>query len=361
MSDVVPMVGLRMMRCGDPILDSSRPWLLEQTREHEIWTEASALARADRILWLQTFIVCTPTFRSTVLPNLIRLVTQQALFETRASLAGLAHMSADRAAPGSVFLGLGLSNHCELSLCLPFDTLGMLFAAEQARRALGVRQTLVLIADEHASCNGHDRRLVARTTLAHERLLQRIVSRLGWNHVRLVRACELHALDAHAKLHEDVRRAAPEDTHPYVTREIADIEYFSRISGGLLKVGWALGAQAKGWDERAFDERYQRWIGGNVGFVYCKAGRTLDDRRRKAVPYLVRDPSRRVCLAPGERIREKLERASAYASVSTLRGVKKHMKAITRSYKQLVRPLCGPIEDQAQMLLAHVLGSEAAK
>lgn len=303
--------------------------------------------------------VARPT-QAAVLPALERLVTQQALFETRASLAGLAHVAAHNPAPTSVFLGLGISNQSELSLGLPFDALGMLFAAEQARRAVRARRTTVLIADVHASSNGHDRRRIADTTLAHERVLRCVLARLAWHHVQIVRARDLHALDGYRRLHDEVRGAAPRDTHPYVTREVADIEYFARSSGGVLKVGWALQADGGGWDERAFDERFRRWVGAHVAFVYCKAGRTLDDRRRKAAPYLVRDPARRVCLTREERVREKLERASVHASVSTLRGVRRHLKAITRSYKQMVGPLSGSVEDQAQALLGELLGPEVA-
>lgn len=299
--------------------------------------------------------------QAAVLPHLVRLVTQQALFETRPSLAGIAHMPVHGPAPGTVFLGLGLCSHRALSLALPFDALGMLFAAEKARRAIGADQTIVLIADAHASCNGLDARAIARTAIAHEQVLGHILSRLGWHHVTVLRAGELHTVAAYTQLHEQVRRAAPSDAHPYVTREVTDIAYLSRVSGGILKVGWALHAQAAGWDERAFDECFRRWVGGHVGFVYCKAGRTLDDRRCKTVPYLVRDPARRVCLAHGERVREKLERASAHASPSTLRGVRKHLKAITRCYKELVKPVSGTIEDQAQKVLVELLGSEAVR
>lgn len=298
--------------------------------------------------------------RSAVFEALERLVTQQSLFDTRASLTGLSHIAAQQRAPASVFLGLGVAGHHEISLGLPFDALGMLFAAEQARRILRAPTMTVLIADAHAVCNGHEAGLVAEMAQSHETVLRCVLRRLCWNHVHVVRARDLHALDAHVRLHEQIRRITPRDVHPYVTREIADIEFFARRSGSILKVGWALrAASSEVWDERAFDERYQRWVGGHVGFVYCKPGRTLDDRRRRAPPYLVRDPARRVCLARGERVREKLERASAHASVSTLRGVRRHLKAITRSYKQLVKPLSGNVEDQAQELLADLLGSEA--
>ena len=294
-----------------------------------------------------------------VMTRLEHVVLQQALFEPRASLAGLAHVGAALRVPETVFVGIGLSSPRELSRALPVDALGMLFAAEQARRAVGAGTMTVLIADAHALTNGHSPDVVAACTEAHQRTLGRVLDRLAWSHVQVVRARELHALESHARVHAEIRRAAPNDEHPYVTRELADIEYFARTGGGVLKVGWALGASSpSARDERAFDERFRRWVGSHVPFVYCKAGRTLDDRRRKAPPYLVRDPSRRVCLSPGERVREKLARASGQVSSSTLRGVRRHLKAITRCYKQLVRPLDGQIEDQVQTLLEQLLGPE---
>jgi hypothetical protein len=294
-----------------------------------------------------------------MLPRLEHIVTQQALFDSRSSLAALTNVVAGTRAPESVFVGIGLSAPCELSKGLPLDTLGLLFAAEYARRAVEARTMTVLIADAHALANGHSIEAIAECARAHERTLGQVIDRLGWSHVRLVSARSLHALDSHARLHAEIRRAAPHDEHPYVTSQLADIEHFARTSGGILKVGWALSAGTSSVrDERAFDAQFRRWVGTHVPFVYSKAGRTLDDHRRKAAPYLLRDPSRRVCLSRGERVREKLERASAHVSSSTLRGVRRHLRAITRGYKQLERPLFGNVEEQVQTLLERLLGPE---
>jgi hypothetical protein len=293
-----------------------------------------------------------------MLPRLEHVVTQQALFDSRASLAALAHVVSGTPAPESVFVGIGLSAPCELSRGLPLDTLGLLFAAEHARRAVDARTMTVLIADAHALANGHSSEAISECARAHEQTLGRVLERLGWSHVRLVSARELHALDSHARLHAEIRRAAPRDEHAYVTSQLADIEYFSRTSGGILKVGWALSGGSSARDERAFDARFRRWVGTHVPFVYSKAGRTLDDQRRKAAPYLLKDPSRRVCLSRGERVREKLEGASAHVSSSTLRGVRRHLRAIARGYKQLECPLFGNVEEQVQTLLERLLGAE---
>lgn len=302
--------------------------------------------------------------QAAVLPELQRVVTQQSLIDTRASLAGLAHLRqrVHEPAPSTVFMGVGLTSASELSSALPIDVLGMLFSAEHVREAVQADEITLLLADTHAVENGHDPMAVAERCATYERTLRRVLTRLRWPHVSMVRARELHALDSYARLHAQVRRTAPRDEHPYVTREVADIEYFARASGGIVKVGWALECKGSACtrDERSFDERFQRWIGSHVGFVYCKAGRTLDDGRKKAAPYVARDPARRVCLTREERVHEKLHRAQAQVSVSTLRGVRRHLKAIARSYKQLVRPVRGSVEDQVQQVLFDLLGPEVA-
>ena len=294
-----------------------------------------------------------------VLPALRRVVTQQALIETRASLAGLTHVDPHAIAPSTVFMGIGMTTATDLSCGLPLDALGMLFSAEQVREAVQAREIRLLLADAHAIENGHDQTLVAEQCGAYERILTSVLRRLGWSHVRLQRARELHALDAYARIHAQVRRAAARHEHAYVTREVADIEYFARQGGGILKVGWALEShQASARDERAFDERFLRWVGPHVGFIYCKAGRALDDHRRKAAPYVVRDPSRRVCLRRDERVHEKLRRAELSVSISTLRGVRRHLRAITRSYKRLGHHAHGSVEDQTQRIITDLLGPE---
>lgn len=294
------------------------------------------------------------------LPTLQRVVTQQSLFDTGASLAGLAHVKAHTPAPQSVFLGIGITSLGQLSCALPLDVLGMLFSAEHVRWAAGARDIVLLLADAHALENGHAPRLVAACASAYEHALLRVLIRLRWSHVRVLRASDLHALDDHVRLHDAIKRVAPPHEHPYITRELADIEYFSRHCGGVVKVGWALRGNVRHStrDERRFDDRFQRWVGGHVGFVYCKPGRVLDDRRRRAAPYLVSDPARRVCLTHDENVHEKLQRATEQMSSCTVLGVRRHLKAIARSYKQLIGPLHGPIEDQIQSLIHHLVRHE---
>jgi hypothetical protein len=306
--------------------------------------------------------MASPTNPVAFLASLQRVVTQQSLFDTDASLAGLAHIKTHGHAPRSVFLGIGMTSLDQLSCGLPLDVLGMLFAAEHVRWAARARDIVLLLADAHALDNGHTPRLVERCASAYEQALLRVLGRLGWSHMRVLRASELHALDGHVRVHKAIKRMAPPHEHPYITRELADIEYFARHCGGIVKVGWALRGSTLHAvrDERKFDDRFRRWVGGHVGFVYVKPGRVLDDRRIRAAPYLVSDPARRVCLAHDENVHEKLQRAASQMSTSTVLGVRRHLKAIARSYKQLIGPLRGPVEDQIQEVIRHLLSHEEA-
>jgi hypothetical protein len=90
--------------------------------------------------------------------------------------------------------------------------------------------------------------------------------------------------------------------------------------------------------------------------VYTKAGRVLDDKRKKAPPYVEMDPARRICLSRGEDVAAKLARGKMRASYSTWRGVRNHLNAITRTYARLVRPLDGPLEERVQAMIDDVWG-----
>ena len=176
--------------------------------------------------------------------------------------------------------------------------------------------------------------------------------------LRVLRASQLHATPRYRDVLEEVRRRAPGGAHPYVLREVADIEHLRRELGGVLKVGWAIcSCGDRGHDERFFDARHRAWVGSAVGFVYCKAGRALDDRRPRAAPYITTDPERRICLSPGEDVEAKLARASAlgHASASTVRGVRKQLKMIARAYRELGHPLRGPVEQRTQTIIDEML------
>jgi hypothetical protein len=234
--------------------------------------------------------------------------------------------------------------------------LGLVLGAEDVRRETDATELVVLVADAHALEQGAPPSEVEARAVQYERVLRRIGERCGFDEMRVVRASRLAREPAYARTLARVRESTPDDADPYVERELADIAHFVKMHGSLVKVGWALEPARKGAhrDERAFDECYRRWVGCGAWFMYTKAGRVLDDERKKAPPYVETEPSRRICLSQDEDVAAKLEHGRRRASYSTWRGVRNHLNAITRTYGRLVRPLEGPLEVRVQAMIDDV-------
>lgn len=293
--------------------------------------------------------------------RLRRLVEQHPLFETSPS-----QRAVDRAPSAlqakTVFAGIGLVSGPTITRALPLDVMGLILSAEQTRRTLSAERLLVLVADAHARCNGAPQALLEQRTAQYVALLRGIADRCGFSRMHVVRASEWEREPAYRRTLDAARRSMPSDIDPYVLREVADIAHVERVYGGVVKVGWALQRSRDGVqrDERSFDEAFKRWIGGDACFVYSKAGRAFDDRRHKVSPYVVADASRRICIDPGEDVAAKLARAQRDVSHSTFRGVCNHLRAVTRSYAKLVRPLDGGLPERAQAMIDDALAASGA-
>lgn len=290
--------------------------------------------------------------------RLHHLIEQHPLFETEPSRHALDDgWSALHAK--TVFAGIGLVSGATVSRALPLDVMGLLLSAEQARRTLNAERLIVLVADSHGRCNGAPRELLDRRSAHYVSRLRGIADVCGFSKMQVVLASDWERDPAYRRTFEAVQRRVPLDLDPYVLREIADIAHVEREHGGVVKVGWVLqrSRQHVNRDERTFDETFVRWIGGRARFLYSKPGRALDDRRQKVSPYVVADAARRILIDPNEDVAEKLARASEAVSRSTYRGVCNHLKAVTRSYCKLVRPLDGALPQRAQAMIDHVLAS----
>lgn len=287
-----------------------------------------------------------------------RLVEQHPLFETRPSRHAVDGAPSALQAK-TVFAGIGLVSGPTVTRALPLDVMGLLLSAEQTRRTLSADRLLVLVADAHARCNGAPRALLEERTAQYVDLLRGIADRCGFSRMHVVLASEWDCDAAYLRTLDAARRSLPPDIDPYVAREVADIAHVERVYGGVVKVGWALQRSRAGAhrDERTFDEAFNRFIGGEACFVYSKAGRAFDDRRHKVSPYVVADASRRICIDPTENVADKLDRARRDVSPSTFRGVCNHLKAVTRSYSKLVRPLDGGLPERAQAVIDDALAA----
>ncbi|WP_428262951.1 hypothetical protein [Haliangium sp.] len=288
------------------------------------------------------------------LGRVAEVVRQEALIDTRTSLRALAGLTRAEA-PKAVLVGIGLCSQTRLGQALPIDVLGMLLPAERLRHAAGASTLVVLVADVHALANGFDPFAVERRAQHTVTTLLRLRQACGFERMTVIRASSFHRSGAYRDLLGQVAQRLPERQHPYAERQIADVAYLDRRYGGILKVGWVRDSQprAGGRDERMFDAWTRACFGHEVGFVYCKPGRALADRGRKAAPYITVEPEVRICLRPDEDPVAKLALARGAASDETVRGVRRHLGRLAYAYQKYVAALEGPLEHRVRLMIAH--------
>lgn len=291
--------------------------------------------------------------------QVIEALKQEGLVEFKLSVAGVLESSREER-PGAVFLGMGLCTNKQVSVALPIEALGMLLIAERTRGVIGARSTVLLIADEHARSNsGLSSDEIDRIAGVNEDALRRAAAAFGLSCVKIVRASDFHARPEYLAVLAEVDSRAPDFEHAYFHKEVADIEFLDRICGGVLKVGWTISSSvsmARRHDEVAFDQRFRSWMGNHVPFIYCKAGRVLDERRPKASPYVTTEESKRLCLRREEEVHAKLTAAEGVVPPPILKGVRKHLSALTRTFGTVIEPLSGRVEDRAQQIIGRVFG-----
>ncbi|HJL40542.1 MAG TPA: hypothetical protein RMG48_04500 [Myxococcales bacterium LLY-WYZ-16_1] len=285
-----------------------------------------------------------------------QVILQEPLVASRASRLAIPVLK--RAAPPqAVYVGIGLCTPKALSRAVPIDLLGLLLPAEVIRRALGAPKLVVLVADAHAQLNPFDPEAIRFRSNVVVRALLRIRERLGFGAWSVLRASEVAQSDAYRRVFDEVRERSRDVMRPYMVRQVADVVHFHRQLGGVLKVGWVLRPQRTTpglGDEMAFDRQVQPWTGETVPFVYAKPGRTLDDRAKKAPPYVEPHPGRRILLDPREDVARKL--AQPGVNRSTLNGVKKHLRALTHTWSRVVEPVRGDVAERTQAILRSLYG-----
>jgi hypothetical protein len=219
----------------------------------------------------------------------------------------------------AVWFGLGLCGEA-LSRGLPVDVLALLTAQELLRRALGLRRSLVLVADSNAVAVGHPRAAVEAVADRAEDTLHRLgaVLDLPFECVRgsaVATWREAAGLDA---------------SSPYEAHQLAQMEAMRR-AGASVKLGWVMPGSHR--DERYFDRLYRERVGGSVAFAYAVCGRALDPRRPRACPYVATRPDRRLVIGTGESVRAKLHAAHQYPR--EVAGYRRLLRRIGRGLARL--------------------------
>ncbi|MEM7154802.1 MAG: hypothetical protein AAF799_18270 [Myxococcota bacterium] len=202
----------------------------------------------------------------------------------------------------TAWFGVGVTTAGALSRGLPLDVLGLVYAQEMVRRALGWSSSLILVADSNAQASGQDALAVRRKAVQVERRLNEVIECLGFP----VDVCLSSTLG---------RRDLPglqrlDGLPPYVAHQLAQTERLRRQGAGL-KIGWAWPGAFQ--DERYFDDLHAREYGERIASVYITGGSTLSPRRPRACPYLCGTPEARLLLEPTEPLSAKLARAPRIA------------------------------------------------
>jgi len=105
--------------------------------------------------------------------------------------------------------------------------------------------------------------------------------------------------------YQEILSELPSLGNPYLSMELADMEWFRKTQGTGIKLGWTSSATPH--DEKWFDAHYREYIGLEMAFPYTKAGRTV--RGNAVPPYShVEFDNDRLLIRVDEQIEEKFER-----------------------------------------------------
>ncbi|MDO8803323.1 MAG: hypothetical protein Q7R35_02735 [Elusimicrobiota bacterium] len=267
--------------------------------------------------------------------------------------SGLMELAAARIAgcgfkptPGAaVYAGFGLAGKAGLSVGTPFDVMGMVVAAEAARRHILGSRLIFLVADTHALRTGdYSKEKVRQAALRSRTIVKRAAELIGVPEVVILLASELENEPDYRKAVEQAVGNHATGENEYFLREAADIAFLSRHAGVAVKVGWTLAdnpAKAGRFDEQSFDAFTCRTfpeVEQHVTFLYTKAGRTLDRAKPKAAPYLAFDTGSRVIIHHGEDARGKVE---ACPDQSTREAVVAHLGTIVGTWEMLAGAVYG--------------------
>lgn len=233
--------------------------------------------------------------------------------------------------PRAVYMGVGLCTRHRMAAGLPIDILGMLLPADALRRAVGAEHLVVLVADAHAASNGFPASEVEHRARAVTTALNRIKLARELDHLRVVRASFLQAEAGYQAVLARIRARAGEEGNEYMYRQTADVAFLDQALGGILKLGWTVGAGGYR-DEVAFDGQVAPWSGHHPGFAYVRCARAFDDRRPKVSPYVGVERGRRLYLDPAESIDRKLARAGQLASARNVAAAREHLDLVAQAW-----------------------------
>jgi hypothetical protein len=281
------------------------------------------------------------------------LVLNEPLIEQKPTLEATSYAALESNTEGSIYYGTGLTTPRAIGVGLPFDVLGMILVAERIKRSLGLKEIYHHIADTHAKTNEWiDSKEVDRRAKTVEQTLLRVASNLQLSGFNVALSSSFDKSSDYEDLVKHFKEKS--QTHEYVIREMADMEWYRTKHRTSVKMGWIIQATEApaGFDERLFDQEYKKIEGEKLSFVYTKPGRTLDLNRPKASPYIQIAGENRILLEKGENVTAKMLEASVRMKDPNLGGSKKQIENIVRVYEKLFGAFGRvPLEEKVQAII----------
>lgn len=288
--------------------------------------------------------------------SIVKVVKNEALIEAEPSLTFL-NPNIDDLKSGSIYYGTGLTTPREISVGLPFDVLGMILIAEKLRRVGGFQNIYHHIADTHAKTNEWiDPKAVDQRAITVIETLTTVKTNLSLDSFFPILSSSFDTSDEYRAIYDSFTSSAE---HEYVKLEMADMEWYRRLHGVNLKLGWIIQAKETelGFDERRFDREFLRFMGPVMSFIYTKPGRTFDLNRPKASPYIKVREENRLLLDGDVNVHAVIEDAVAKSGDNHLGGARKHLESIARLYEGLYGNLGKlPLEDKLQAIINKCFG-----
>lgn len=280
-------------------------------------------------------------------------VLNEPLIEQRPTLDATSFAALESNPQGSIYYGTGLTTPKAIAVGLPFDVLGMMLVAERVKKSLGLTEIYHHVADTHAKTNEWiDPQEVDRRAKIVRDTLTRVASNLELDGFNVTLASEFDQSPEYQASVEHFKSKSTE--HEYVIREMADMEWYRKMHGTVVKMGWIIQASEApvGFDERLFDQEYKRIEGDKLSFVYTKPGRTLDLSRPKASPYIQIEDENRILLEKGEDAISKMQEATVRMKDPHLGGARKHIDSIVRLYEKMFGSFGKvPLEEKVQAII----------
>lgn len=289
----------------------------------------------------------------TTFDRLKTMLTNEPLVEAVPTIEHMSPTICERQG-GALYYGTGLTTPRALSIGLPFDVLGMVLVANKLRTALHLETMIHHIADTHALANPfatQDR--VDELAEQAESVMQRVARVLEIPDFRVIRSSSFDTDQKYLSLLESIQTEKGE----YVRRELADMLWYKQQHGLVLKMGWIIQATKapEGFDERLYDEEFIRLHGPELSFAYLKAGRTFDQKRPKASPYISVPDEQRILLAPHEKVQEKITAAMSLWPDKQLGGAVNHLNNIVRLFERTIGQVSkGTLSEKIQRIIDRI-------